>query len=231
MSVAWSLVESTAQWLERDQREAVLGDLVEAGENAWQSLLGVLSLVFRKEAALWTSWRPWLAGFGLSLPASFLLMGASLSVAQTGQRFFSPQMIARPGIFTLIAQALLFIGWSWSGGYVVGFLSRRTLWVSAVLSFSPCVFCLDRFRVPSLSRFCLLLFLLPAVWGVWQGARKIRFRQSSPLIFALLLTVLMIAPWRTESHLWWSPQAWVFGAILGWPVWYLVVVCRSNPAA
>jgi len=80
-STGWSFVEAAARLLARDEREAVLGDLLEADENALHGLFGVLSLVFRREAALWKTWRPWLAGFGVALPSSFLLMGFSLSVS------------------------------------------------------------------------------------------------------------------------------------------------------
>src|SRR5208282_4963318 len=76
----WPLVEVAARLLERDEREAVLGDLLEARESAWDALTGVLGLAFRRQAQLWKSWRPWLAGFGVTLPSSFLLMGTSLSV-------------------------------------------------------------------------------------------------------------------------------------------------------
>ncbi len=56
--VDWSLVQIAAQLLERDEREAVLGDLVETGESAWQGLLDVLGLVIRREATVWKTWRP-----------------------------------------------------------------------------------------------------------------------------------------------------------------------------
>ena len=49
-SIGWSLVEAAARLLACDEREAALGDLVEANENAWHGLFGVLGLVFRREA-------------------------------------------------------------------------------------------------------------------------------------------------------------------------------------
>src|SRR5260370_36930206 len=78
-STGWSFVEAAARLLARDEREAVLGDLVEAHESAWQGLFGVLGLVLRREAVVWKSWRPWLAGFGVGPPSRFPLMGVSLS--------------------------------------------------------------------------------------------------------------------------------------------------------
>lgn len=71
--------------LGRDEREAVLGDLFEAGEGSWQAMVAVIGLVLRREAEVWKIWRPWVAAFGLSVPCSFLLMGASLSVSSALQ--------------------------------------------------------------------------------------------------------------------------------------------------
>jgi hypothetical protein len=231
MSLGWSLVETTAELLEACLREAVLGDLLEAGENAWCALLGVLSLVLRREAGLWKSWRPWLAAFGVSLPASLLLMGVSLSVSQTGQRLLTPSISGAAPASTfllLMSQLLLLIGCSWSGGYVVGSLSRRTIWVSAVLCCSPCLFCLARFRVLSLSRFCLLLFLLPAIWGVRQGLRITRVKPGTTIVFALILTLLMITTWNSGGRSWWSPRPWILDAMLIWPAWYMVAAAREH---
>lgn len=211
--VGWSLVETTAQLLETNQREAVLGDMLEAGESAWQSLIGVLSLVVRRHLWLWRSWRPWLAAFGVSLPASLLLMGVSLSVSRGWHD--------RAGAGTQLSQLILLIGWSWSTGYLVGRLSKRTVWMSAVLCCSPGLFCLARFRVPQLSRFCLFLFLLPAIWGVFQGLRKVRLSLPSATAVALVVTLVAIA----------SRQSWVLGGILSWPAWYLVDDARREVSA
>src|SRR5277367_1555281 len=87
MVAGWSLLEAAAQLLERDDREAVLGDFAEANEEAWRGMAGILGLVLRRHLTLWKSWRPWLAGFGLALPSSFLLIGASLSVSRTYQLY------------------------------------------------------------------------------------------------------------------------------------------------
>jgi hypothetical protein len=162
-----SFIDVVAQLLEPREREAVLGDLTEAGETAWRGLLGVLGLLIRHEAIHWKSWRPWLAAFGLSMPASFLLMGFSLTVSWSFQSWTEGGR-ATP----VLAYAALLTAWSWTGGFVVAWLSRRTLWVSILATCSPCLFCLARFRESSLPRICLLLFLVPAICGAWQGARK-----------------------------------------------------------
>ena len=160
------------------------GDLLEAGESAWQSLLGVLGLIVRREATLWKTWQPWLAAFGLALPSSFLLMGFSLSVSRAYQQLAGGPILhatgidVRQGFALFLCNVVLLAAWSWTGGFVVGSVSRRTVWVSAALSFIPCLFCLERFRIESLSRLCLLLFLPIALWGArrvckWPGSNGI----------------------------------------------------------
>ena len=73
--IGWSFVETVSRLLERDEREAVQGDLAEAKGSAWSGLLDVVGLVIRRQVHLWKNWRPWLAAFGLALPATLLLMG------------------------------------------------------------------------------------------------------------------------------------------------------------
>jgi hypothetical protein len=219
------LTDLVSQLLERDDREAVQGDLLESGESVWQSLLGVLGLVVRREAALWTNWRPWLAAFGLALPSSFLLMGFSLSVSRGYQQWVggtvhhATGLSVGPGFALFLCNVLLLAGWSFTGGFVVGSVSRRTLWVSAALSFAPCLFCLERFRVESLSRFCLLLFLPAALWGARRGWQIARIKRSSAIALAVGVTALTIPLWSSSG-------AWIPNWALSWPAWYLVATAR-----
>jgi hypothetical protein len=218
--IGWPLVELSSKLLERDEREAVLGDLLEAKESAWQGLLDVSGLVLRREAGFWKALRPWLAGFGVALPNSFLLMGVSLSVSCTYQRLINHKVYdvwwptGHEGFSLLLCHTFLLIAWSWAGGYVVGSVSRRTLWVSAALSLLPSVICLGTFRLENLSRLCLFLFLLPAILGVRQGMRNARISVRSASLLALTITVLMISAWSSKA-------LWIFNWALIWPAWYL----------
>jgi hypothetical protein len=222
--IGWRLVERVSQLLEYPEREAVLGDLAEAGDSPWQSLLSVLGLIIRRQTALWRNWRPWLAAFGLALPGSLLLMGISVSVSQTFQQFFGPALktaglTIRPGFWLFVCQVLLLFSWSWTGGFVAGSVSRRTLWVTAALSAMPCLFCLARFRVESLSRLCLLLFLPPAVWGVRCGMRMARVKLMPAIVLAVTLTALTIPSWSSRG-------VWIPNWALSWPAWYVVAAAR-----
>ncbi len=234
VGLRWSFVEVAARLLERDEREAVLGDLVEARTGAWNGLFGVLGLVTRRQAMLWKSWRPWLSGFGVALPCSFLLMGASLSVSWSYMRLLCPDLLKSAsltfgsGMAVLSWQAFLLIAWAWTGGFVVGSTSRRTLWSSTLLCCAPCLFCLSRYRVQSLPRFCLLLFLLPAFWGVHEGMRIPRMKRTTALVLALTVTVLMI-PSSSRAVLHFSSWSELsFHWALSLPAWYLVMTARKT---
>ena len=120
------LVDLVSRLLPPDEREVVQGDLLEAGESAWQSLLGVLGLIIRREATLWKTWRPWLAAFGLALPSSFLLMGFSLSVSRAYQQLAGGPILhatgidVRPGFALFLCNVLLLgrlvLDWRFCGG-------------------------------------------------------------------------------------------------------------------
>ncbi len=211
---AHSLLEITARLLPAQQREAVLGDLAEAEESAGRSMFAIAGLIARQELEPWRTWRPWLAG-ALGLPGSLLLLGAS----------FSLSMSLRPvlrGDFTrlmphLFLAATLLIAWSWTSGFLITFLSRRTLWVSAVLCLAPCLSCVLRFREPSISRICVLLFLAPGVLGVLQGKRSKCLHFSTVIVVAIITTVLMLA---------WS-EMFIWNWALVIPSWFLVAIAGT----
>lgn len=229
MNSGWAFVEYVARVLPQEEREPVLGDMVEANETASQALRGLAGLMVRRQSKHWRSWRPWLAGFGVALPSSFLLMGLSLSVALSYMRLFCPEMLAqasmtRPSaIVVLLWQALLLIGWSWTGGFVVGSVSKRTLWASTLLCYVPCMVCLSRFGVGSMPRFCLLLFLLPAIWGVHRGFRVSRIKFSIALVIALAMTLLIVPTWSSSWLQVRIPQNSLLAWVLSIPAWYLAL--------
>jgi hypothetical protein len=224
-TVARSLMEVAARLLERDEREVVLGDLAEAGASAWQGLLEILGLVIRREALVWSDCRPWVAAFGVSLPSSMLLMGVSLSVSCTFERLAGLEVFApcaptgQEDFPLLLCHIALLTIWAWTGGFVVGFVSRRTLWVSVIAGLAPCAFCLTRFHYVELSRFCLLLFVLPALLGLLQGLRLVRVKPGAAAALAMVATALMIWAWTGGA-------LWVFNWALILPAWYIVLLAR-----
>lgn len=232
ISWGWAWVEAAARMLGRDEREAVLGDLIEAGDGTWQALLAVLGLVLRREVALWRIGRPWIAAFGLSLPFSFLLMGTSLALCHALQGIIASShgLVGNaPSLWIFaIGQALLLVGWSWTGGFVASFISRRTLWVSTLCCLLPCLFCLIRFRVESLSAYCLFVFLLPAVRGASDGLRITRIKRTPALLLAAAVTLLAVVALHVRGEPWWKPPRTVIAMTLTWPAWYLAVISAKT---
>jgi hypothetical protein len=223
--IGWSLINIASQFLGHDDREAVLGDLWEAGENSWRGLLPVVGLLMRQQILLWKSWRPWTAAFVLALPCSFLLMGSSVSISLDYQKLLIGRTLdgiltSRTEFSTLFCQSFLLMAWSWAAGFVVGSLSRKTLWVSAALTCLPCLFCLSRFRVESLSRLCLLIFLVPAILGARQGLRMIRMNRRGAMALATVITIAMIWMWSRVD-------LWTFQWALIWPAWYIVATSEG----
>jgi hypothetical protein len=229
----WSLVQFATRFLNNEERETVLGDLAEAHEGAWQGFFGVLGLVARRQAQLWKNWRPWLAGFGVALPSSFLLMGASLSLSWSYQRLLCPELLRATsltrgsGLVVLLYQGLLLIGWSWAVGFVVGSTSKKTIWASTLLCYAPCLFCLLRYRNDSIPRICLLLFLVPAIWGLYGGLRISRMQLGTAMLLAISLTFLTVFSSGGFSPDWSSPRL-NLNWMLIFPAWYLVLTSRKH---
>jgi hypothetical protein len=222
----WSLVEVASKVLENNEREAVLGDLAEAGESPWRGVLEICGLAVRRQAGLWRDRQPWLAAFGFALPSAYLLMYVSVSVSCTYQRLIHHKDSAgwptgHEGFLLLLCHVFLLITWSWTGGYVVAWVSRRTLWMSAALSLLPCMVCVARFPFESLPKLCLFLFLVPAALGVREGLRHARIALGSASILAAATTALMILAWCSKA-------LWILNWALIWPVLYLVATALSS---
>jgi hypothetical protein len=214
------MLDMAARLLTRDEREAILGDLTEAGASARQGVLEILGVVIRREAALWYDWRPWLAACGVALPGTLLLLGVSFWVSCTYQRLTTATVCAlcsasaQEGFLLLLCQVLLLIAWSWTGGFVVGSISRRTLWVSAVFALCPCICCLVRFRETSLSRLCVLLFIPPAILGIRQGLGRVSIKPGCAFAVAAMITALTLCAWMNNAF-------WILNWVLIGPAWYI----------
>ena len=222
----WPLVELAARPLDRDERNAVLGDSLEAGDGIWQAFSSVLGLVLRRQLLLWKSWRPWLTTFVFGLPGAYLLMIVSISVTCTYDRLMGMKVghwapTGHEGFALLLCHICLLIGWSWTSGFILGSLSPKTLWLNAALCFLMIPICDDHLRTMTLSMFAQYLFLIPAIWGVCQGIRTVRLKRSTAFLLAATITVLMIAAW-TNSAL------WILNWLLLCPAWSLVATARQG---
>jgi hypothetical protein len=204
--ICWWLVDRLSRLLEPDEREAVRGDLAESGESGRQALRGVLGLVVRRQAALWKDWRPWLALLvvPLGMPLSLVSMRTSDHSAiyiwlyannwdwaflrNTGFRHDLAHFSA-----VVLVSYLTLICWSWTSGFLLGFLSRRAIQVNGTLfclvllladflgappiryfDNNAAVFALTFYRVMFPLIVQAVLVLLPSLWGMRQGLRSSR---------------------------------------------------------
>jgi hypothetical protein len=142
------LADLAATLLEPQERDVVRGDLAECGVNGWRAFQEVLGLVARRQAALWSDWRPWIAVIAIVVPIGLMLSYASRWWAdayaidiQIYTQLWDISYLKYPGwprelalVFwsgTISAAALA--GWSWACGYVLASLSRRTVWTAIAL--------------------------------------------------------------------------------------------------
>jgi hypothetical protein len=80
---------------------------------------------------------------------------------------------------------------------------------------------LVRFGEPSLSRLCLFIFLLPAVWGVRQALRLVQVTLALAVVLAIAITALMILPPNSRG-------LWTLNWSLVWPAWYIVATAQRS---
>ena len=208
-----SLAEMATIFLAPMDRDAVLGDLAETGTSGWSALGAVLGLVARQRMELWRAWQPWV-GSGMAFAGSFLLLSVSFGLSVDSRHLLRGER----GYGSVLCEALLMLSWAWTSGFVVGSLSGKTRWVSGILCAIPCLSCVLRFDDTSLSRLCVLLFLLPAVMGAVQGARRARLSQRTALTLAIAMTALMLV-WGGMYM-----QNWFFFL----PAWWLVAHAQRS---
>ncbi|HZP04478.1 MAG TPA: hypothetical protein VFB43_06225 [Terracidiphilus sp.] len=215
----WLCIEAAAELLAPLEREVVLGDLAETGCGTWGGLSDVLGLAARRQLALWRSWRPWAASFGLALPASLFLMGCSLAASGAIANLLH-ELSSAPLLWRSVSRLFLLICWAWMAGFAVGAVSRGTWWASLLGCCAPCLYCLSEWPGHGLSALRLLIFLVPGLWGAWRGRQDLRL----DLRWALFLAAMaMFTP------LMWGKGGWMYGAWLLWPGCYLAVTAKHGP--
>lgn len=208
-----SLAEMATIFLAPKDRDAVLGDLAETGASGWSALGSVLGLAVRLQMELWRAWQPWVAS-SVALAGSLLLLGVSFGLSVDSRHLLRGEH----GYGSVLIEALLMLSWAWTSGFVAGSLSGKTRWLSGILCALPCLSCVLRFQDISLSRLCVLLFLLPAVVGAVQGARRARLFHRTALTLAIAMTALTLVWSGTFTQNW----------FLLLPAWWLVAHAKRS---
>jgi hypothetical protein len=151
--ICWRSVDILSRMLSADEREAVRGDLAESGVTGSQALLDVLSLVIRRQAALWAHWRPWLTLMGLVIPLGMLLSVISRRAAGLSAVYiwmyannWDWNLLEYRGLRYQFAQSfeemflvyLTLVCGSWTSGFVLGSASRGIIRLNSVRFASCC---------------------------------------------------------------------------------------------
>jgi hypothetical protein len=228
--ICWWLVDIVSRMLEPDDRDAVRGDFTESGEPCGRALRGVVSLIIRRQLALWKDWRPWLAFVGLVGIAAVLLSEIALrldvAVSQQMRTYLVYGVPYETGL--TIGQDIVYMGclalalwaWSWTSGFVLGSLSGRAIWLTGALFY---LVVLDSFVARLLVSGNLMihdrplplmvlswvlpltiskvLFTLAVIWGINRGLRLRTLGFRKTLLLAAAIVVLAaFVAWTSRWH-------------------------------
>jgi hypothetical protein len=184
--VLWGVVDVVSSMLDPTEAKAVRGDFIESGETGSRALLDVLGLIFRRQAALWIHWQPWLVLAGLVVPLGTLLSLVSRNTADSSAIYiwfyannWDWRLLSNAGFWYGFAECvpsvllayLALACWSWASGFLLGLSSRPTLWFNRVL-------------------FCLILLLAeplgaPQLFGHALILQRARGFDPNHVVFAL----------------------------------------------
>ncbi len=147
-STGWRLAEFAARLLPPAERDSALGDIAEADEKGSAAFRDILGLIVRRQAEIWSDWRPWVALVGFSFPLAGLLTAASRRLADFSAIYswlymsnWSPAFIQnavyRDDLLRLAAGFLLtcvvMACWSSAAGLAIGISSRRAAPINTAL--------------------------------------------------------------------------------------------------
>jgi hypothetical protein len=231
----WWLVDRLSRGLEQGERDAVLGDIAEAGESGGDALLDLLGLAVRRQAS--SSTEVWaVAGLiapvamfvrGLRPPASWLeeVIGQLHAILSQGVLEESA-MTRSDDILRLVCGVLLIAGWAGMAGFALGSVLRRRAWKYAAF---VCVLwwlltgppARGMFGVPLRQILIwltvqLLLILVPFLVGVSHGVRLGSLgagRMALPAAAIATMTLIMQVE-DTRQTL--AYEVWRNGGSLGW---------------
>jgi hypothetical protein len=228
--ICWWLTHGLSRILESHEQDAVLGDIAESDMSSGQALIELLGLVMRRQAALWKDWQPWLALLGLVAPLGMLLSLVSRWWAD-GSAIYSYIYIenwtwwylASPGarsdlahtIARFLTDYLALVGWSWTIGFVLGSLSRCTVWLNAIVFYlvlfagtlgsttsarnpmNDGIFSLAFYSVVFPLALRTALVVVPSLCGMHKGIRLAALPLPKTLLWALPILVLTLLAHRS----------------------------------
>jgi hypothetical protein len=268
--IYWWLADALSRTLAPDERDAVCGDLAETGKSGGQGLRDVLSLVVRLQLALWSEWRPWVALVGLVVPLGMLLSLVSLRTADSSAIYIwlhanwdwdllksviLPNAMFRHDLVSTVVSVFLsfviLLCWSWTSGFVLGSVSRRTIPVNGALfclvlllgellgpprflghslfltrardfDVNAAVFTAPFYRVILPLLVLTVLVLLPSLWGMREGILLASRRLLLQKILCAGATVTFAAIVIQSWAWWWFLNRYTRPAI--WSGWQMTLL-------
>ncbi len=251
--------------LRPDERDAVLGDLTESGETPAQALCSLLGLIVHQQAAPWIEWRPWLALIGVVGILGPRLMRMAWEVGtpafmdlQIYWKYgtsYSSGLTPHETIISSLSSTLGLVFWSWTSGFVMGALSRRTIWITGTVFLAIWSYPLtfkwmfwmmshrgENHSAPGLSVVILMMsfqgllqslfFALPITIGVRLGLRKptLSVAQACAITALMILVVstsVWTGGWSQAAVTRWATGTWNSG--IGWQSRLLSLAILSWP--
>ena len=256
--ICWWLVDIASRMLHPDERDAVSGDFAESGESGGRALRGVLDLIVRRQVALWKDWRPWSVLIGLVWPAGILLTQCSFRVEGSWDLYFwifrnrsdfDPAILLYISLtmeqcfVDLLCGSLLLGALSWSSGFVVGLLTRRTISIHGAALYlvlllgtfwkaqlnlhhylydvSGGIFPLEFYTGILPFVLCTILILLPLLSGTYQSRKFAMVSTRQMMLLTAPFAIALVA----QSLVWWQGRTWNTHLLwLGacWPIVYTI---------
>jgi hypothetical protein len=201
--ICWGLIDKVSRILDPNERDAVLGDFAETDKTGGEALLDLVGLVVRRQIGYWKEWQPWVALLGVVAPMGVLVGLAcrwwaegSADILYLYVNGWTSAYLESPGgrldlahnLEGILFAYLALVCWSWTSGFVIGSLSRRTVGVNGALfafllfgeallipqhhnPYDPLVWSLTFYSVvyPLLLR--AVLILVPVLWGMRKALR------------------------------------------------------------
>jgi hypothetical protein len=136
------LVHLLTEVLDADERQIVLGDIAENSTASNRAVGDLLGLVIRRQVDQWTDWRPWVTLVAVIFPLAMVLSivsgrfagGSSVYLWMYANNWHRND-VKTVGFWEVLGQSayivavgqLMLACWGWTGGFVVGALSRKAI--------------------------------------------------------------------------------------------------------
>jgi hypothetical protein len=144
------LVELLTEMLDADERQIVRGDIAEDSATPIRAVGDVLGLVIRRQVDQWTDWRPWVTLVAVIFPLAMVLSivsgrfagGSSVYLWMYANNWHWSDArtvgfweVLGESTYIVVIGQLMLACWAWTGGFVVGAISRKMIQTNYLLLF------------------------------------------------------------------------------------------------